>query len=177
HVQVAGNGPAGDNFYVAVPGTAGSDLKTHQPLEVYGPQDFILIANGGGNFTYAATFGEIVTVTGVLGRVDGYFAIFPRNDADITRYGALPTFSLPFDVSKSATQSRDPDIVSGANGELFMAWGRVHHESVHSLSLDHTQNWSIALPIMHQGVQPALAVTPSDKIGVLSAGADALFFK
>jgi hypothetical protein len=100
-----------------------------------------------------------VTVTGVLGRVDGYFAIFPRNDADITRYGSLPTFSLPFDVSKSATQSRDPDIVSGANGELFMAWGRVHHESVHSLSLDHTQNWSIALPIMHQGVQPALAVT------------------
>ena len=118
-----------------------------------------------------------MTVTGVLGRVDGSFAIFPRSDTDLFDYGPVPTFSLPLDVSKSATQSRDPDIVRGVNGELFMAWWRVHHESVHSLSLDNTLNWSVAIPVMNQGAQPALAVTPSNKIGVLGASTDALFFK
>jgi hypothetical protein len=84
---------------------------------------------------------------------------------------------VPLNVSKSATMSRDPDIVKGVNGELFMSWGRVFHESVHSLSLDLTQNWSLPLSIMHQGVQPALAVTPSNKFGVLNATPNELIYK
>ena len=172
-VVISENQPAGASFRVGIPGTFYGAIR---PGPTAGPQDQILIASQGGNFTFAATAGEIVTVTGVLGRVDGSFAIFPRSDADIFRYGPVPTFSLPLDVSKSATQSRDPDIVR-VNGRLFMAWWRVHHESVHSLSLDNTLNWSAAVPVMHQGAQPALAVTPLNTIGVLGAGTDELFFK
>jgi len=176
-VVVTESQPPGTSFMVAIPGnvTPGDEERPHGAPS--GPQDQILIASQGGNFTFAATAGEVVTVTGVLGTVDGTFAIFPRSDTDIFDYGPVPTFSLPLDVSKSATQSRDPDIVRGVNGELCMAWWRVHHESVHSLSLDKTLNWSTAIPIMHQGAQPALAVTPSNKIGVLGAGSEALFFK
>src|SRR5207253_5048531 len=38
-------------------------------------------------------------------------------------------------------------------------------------------NWSAAIPIVSQGAQPALAVAPTNKIGVLGAGTDELFFK
>ena len=175
-VAITESQPPGTSFMVAIPGTGTSQSATGLRLTA-GPKDQILIASQGGNFTFAATAGEIVTVTGVLGRVDGSFAIFPRSDSDILDYGPVPTFSLPLDVSKSATQSRDPDIVRGVNGELFMAWWRVHHESVHSLSLDNTLNWSAAIPALNQGAQPALAVTPSNKIGVLGASTDALFFQ
>ena len=136
-----------------------------------------MVAAMGGNFSFAADSGRIVTITGVLGRVSGSFAVFPRGNSDILDFGPVPTFSQPLDVSKAATASRDPDIVSGAQGELFMVWGRTFHESVHSLSLDNTLNWSIAAPIAHQGVQPAVAVTPSDKFCVLNSGVDSLFFK
>ncbi len=174
HVMVTENQPPGANFRVGIPGTL--DRAIRPPLTA-GPQNQILIANQGEHFDYAAIAGEIVTITGVLGRVDGSFAIFPRSDADLFSYGPVPTFSPPLDVSKSATQSRDPDIVRGNHGELLMAWWRVHHESVHSLSLDNTLNWSAAIPIVGQGGQPALAVTASNKIGVLGAGTDQLFFR
>ena len=175
-VVVLATGPAGASFMVAIPGTI-APASVARPGTLVGPQDQILIARLGDNFDFAAVSGRVVTVTGVLGRVGEDFAIFPRSDSDIVDYGPVPTFSLPLDVSKSATQSRDPDIVLGKNGELFMTWGRVHHETVHALSLDLTLNWSTALPVMHQGVQPSVAVSPSNKIGVLGAGADALFFK
>ncbi len=174
-VEVVGSAPPGGSFSVRIPGTGGGFAAPQRIAS--GPQNEILIANPAGNFTFAATGGEIVTVTGVLGRVDGAFAIFPRGDGDIFDFGPVPTFSLPLDVSKSATQSRDPDIVLGLNGELFMTWWRVHEEAVHSLSLDNTQNWSTGVPMPHQGAQPGLAVTPSNKIGVISSGVDALFFK
>lgn len=171
-VTVVESAPPGASFRVGIPGTNRSVLPRRVTA---GPQDQILIASQGG--TFAATAGEIVTVTGVLGRVDGDFAIFPPSDTAIVGYGPVPTFSLPLDVSKAATQSRDPDIVRAMNGRLFMAWWRLHHETVHSLSLDNTLNWSAAFPILNQGAQPALAVTPSNKIGVLGAGTDELFFK
>lgn len=172
-VVITESGPAGTSFIVSIPGvpTGGGSRP-----RLASSQDQILVASQGGNFTFAPTAGQIVTVTGVLGRVGGYFAIFPRSDQDLFDYGPVPTFSLPLDVSKSATRSRDPDIVRGVNGELFMAWWRNHHESVHSLSLDNTLNWSVAIPTVRQGAQPALAVTPSNKIGVLGAGVEALFF-
>ena len=172
-VTVAESAPAGASFRVGFPIT---QLVAFPRALANGPADQILIANPAGNFTFAATAGEIVTVTGILGRVDGVFAIFPPNDAAIIAYGPVPTFSLPLDVSKSATQSRDPDVVRDGNGRLFMAWWRDHHDTVHSLSLDNTLNWSAALPVMRQGAQPALAVTPSNKIGVLGAGVNELFF-
>jgi hypothetical protein len=161
-VLIAGSQPAGTSFLVATPNV---------------PQEQIRVAALAGNFTFAAVQGRIVTVTGVLGRVSGAYAVFPRSNADIVDFGTLPTFSIPLNVSKAATASRDPDIVLGTNGELFMAWGRAFHESAHSLSLDNALNWSLAASIAHQGVQPALAVTPSNKFGVLTSGTEALFFK
>ena len=112
-------------------------------------------------------------VQGVFDLRQGAYRIQLRGPGDFL----APTFSLPLNVSKSGTASRDPDIVRGANGELFMAWGRVFHESAHSLSLDNTSNWSLAVPIPHQGVQPAVAVTASNKFCVVASGTDQLFFK
>ena len=172
-VVVTGSGPAGSSFYVAIPG-APVLASTTRPGTTAGPQTQILVAGSPG---FAPIAGRILTVTGVLGRVSGELAIYPRSDADLHDYGPAPVFSLPLNVSKAATASRDPDIVRGMNGELFMGWDRVFHESVHSLSLDNTQNWSAALSIMHQGVQPSITVTPSNKFGVLSATVDELVFK
>jgi len=178
-VVITGSQPAGTSFYVATPASTGPVAATRaRATAAQGvPQEQILVAALGGNFTFAANAGRIVTVTGVLGRVSGAFAVFPRSDADIEDFGPVPTFSLPLDVSKAATASRDPDIVSGVNGELFMVWGRTFHESAHALSLDNTLNWSPAASIPHQGVQPAVAVTPSNKLCVIASGTDALFFK
>lgn len=178
-VVITGSQPAGTSFYVATPTSAGPAAATRarSGLAEGVPKEQILVAALGGNFTFAAEQGRIVTVTGVLGRVSGAFAVFPRSDSDIEDFGPVPTFSLPLNVSKAATASRDPDIVSGVNGELFMAWERNFHESAHSLSLDNTRNWSLAAPIPHQGVQPAVAVTPSNKLCVLASGTGRLFFK
>ena len=177
-VSIVASEPAGASFYVGTPGPA-PQLGTlrARPAAVRDLPPQILIAALGGNFTFAANAGRIVTITGVLGQVNGAFAVFPLGDSDIHDFGPVPTFSEPLNVSKAATASRDPDIVLGGDGGLFMAWDRVFHESVHSLSLDHTLNWSRPEPIMHQGVQPALAVTPSGKYGVLSATPDQLIFK
>jgi hypothetical protein len=178
-VVITESAPPGNSFHVATPGSAGAAAAARARGNTVqgGPAEQILVAALGGNFTFAANAGRIVTITGVLGRVAGEFAVFPRSGSDIVDFGPVPVFSLPLNVSKDATASRDPDIVSGLNGQLFMVWGRVFHESVHSLSLDNTLNWSPAAPIPHQGVQPAVAVTPSDKLGVLAAGTGALFFK
>lgn len=174
--QVNGNG----SFYVAVPNSqpalaARGRVATPSSIASVGQQ--ILVAVLGGNFATTPVVGRVVTVTGALGVESDAFAVFPRNQSDITDYGEVPVFSVPLNVSKSATQSRDPDIVKGVNGELFMSWGRVFHESVHSLSLDLTENWSLPLSIMHQGVQPALAVTPSNKFVVLNSTPNELVFK
>jgi hypothetical protein len=178
-VVITGSQPPGTSFYVATPSSSGSAAASRvRANSAQGvPQEQILVAALGGNFTFAAEQGRIVTITGVLGRVDGAFAVFPRSGADIVDFGPVPTFSLPLNVSKAATASRDPDIVCGVNGELFMVWGRVFHESAHSLSLDNTLNWAVAAPIPHQGVQPAVAVTPTNKFCVLASGVDQLFFK
>jgi len=173
-VVVTGSSPAGSNFTVAVPGTVTPGAATVRPATESGPQNQILVVNGG---TIAPIGGRIVSVTGVLGRVSGNLAIFLPDDGSFHDYGAVPVFTLPLNVSKAATESKDPDIVRGVNGELFMGWDRIFHESVHSLSLDNTQNWSSALPIMHQGVQPAITVTPSNKFCVLSATTDQLLYK
>jgi len=178
-VVITGSQPPGISFYVATPSSSGPAVASRvRANSAQGaPQEQILVAALGGNFTFAAEQGRIVTITGVLGRVDGAFAVFPRSDADIVDFGPVPTFSLPLNVSKAATASRDPDIACGANGELFMVWGRVFHESAHSFSLDNTLNWSVAAPIPHQGVQPAVAVTPTNKFCVLASGVEELFFK
>jgi len=178
-VAVVGSQPAGSSFYVATPGAMSLVVAGRQTASVVaiGPIEQILVAAQGNNFSFAADSGRIVTITGVLGRVSGSFAVFPRNDSDIQDFGPVPTFSRPLNISKAATASRDPDIVLGAGGELFMAWGRIFNESVHSLSLDHASNWFNAAPIMHQGVQPALAVTPSNKFCVLAASPESLLFK
>jgi hypothetical protein len=188
-VVITGSQPPGTSFYVATPAagaqaaavrqraTAAAARRGGAALEDVTPPEQILVAALGGNFSYAADSGRIVTITGVLGRVAGSFAVFPRGDSDIEDFGPVPTFSLPLNISKAATASRNPDIVLGADGALFMVWGRVFHESVHSLSLDDAQNWSAAAPILHQGIQPAVAVTPSNKYCVLSANTDSLLFK
>jgi hypothetical protein len=176
--QVLGDG----SFYVATPGSnaavAAAQARMARTAGAQSSQvvtEQILVVSG--NFPTTPQVGRIVTVTGVVGVESSDFAVFPRNGNDVTDYGDVPTFSVPLNVSKSATMSRDPDIVKGVNGELFMSWGRVFHESVHSLSLDLTQNWSLPLSIMHQGVQPALAVTPSNKFGVLNATPNELLYK
>ncbi|MEO5617132.1 MAG: hypothetical protein ABIS67_05140 [Candidatus Eisenbacteria bacterium] len=176
-VVVAGSQPAGSSFYVALPGSGSVLAAARRGATTASVPGQILVAALGSNFSFAAEAGRIVTITGVLGVVDGSFAVFPRSDSDIHDFGPIPTFSQPLNASKSATASRDPDIVPGTGGELFMAWGRVFNESVHSLSLDNTLNWSRPEPILHQGVQPALAVTPSNKFCALSANPDSLFFK
>ncbi len=178
-VVITASQPAGTSFYVAIPtATVAAAARRARPASALGgPQEQILVAAQGGNFTFEAQAGRIVTITGVLGVVDGAFAVFPRSNVDILDFGPVPVFSLPLNVSKAATASRDPDIALGTGGELFMVWGRVFHESVHSLSLDNTLNWSAALSIAHQGVQPAVAVTPSNKFGILNAGTGTLFFK
>ena len=177
-VAIVASEPAGVPFYVGAPGGAPQPVTMRvRKAAVSGAPAQILVAALAGNFTFAANAGRIVTITGVLGQVGGAFAVFPRSDADIHDFGPLPTFSEPLNISKSASASQDPDIALGINGGLFMAWDRVFHESVHSLSLDNTQNWSRPEPIMHQGVQPALAVTPSSKYCVLSATPDRLIFK
>jgi hypothetical protein len=137
----------------------------------------ILIAALGGNFTFAAVQGRIVTLTGVLGVVNGAFAVFPRNDSDVHDFGPEPTFSPPLDISKAATASKNPDMALGADGALFLAWERIFNESVHSLSQDDALNWSHAMSIGHQGIQPAVAVTPSNKFCVIASSTDSLFFK
>ncbi|MFI5371618.1 MAG: hypothetical protein ACHQ52_08675 [Candidatus Eisenbacteria bacterium] len=178
-VVVTGSQPPGHSFFVATPSATAlaAAARLHGASLNAGPPEQIEIAALGGNFSFASDSGRIVTITGVLGRDGGAFAVFPRGDTDLVDFGPVPTFSQPLDVSKAATASRDPDIVLGANGQLFMAWGRIFNESVHSLSQDNTLNWSHAAPIMHQGVQPALAVTPSNKFCVLASSTDSLFFK
>ena len=178
-VVITGNQPAGSSFYVATPSAASQAVaaRLSATAALTASSEQIQVAAQGGNFSFAPVSGRIVTITGVLGRVSGSFAVFPRSDSDIHDFGPVPTFSQPLNVSKAATASRDPDIVLGGDGHLFMAWGRIFNESVHSLSQDNILNWSQAAPIMHQGVQPALAVTPSNKICVLSASTDSLFFK
>ena len=176
-VVVTGSQPAGGSFSVALPGGGSVPAASRRVASTASASEQILVAALGDNFSFAAEAGRIVTITGVLGVVDGSFAVFPRSDSDIHDFGPIPTFSQPLNISKAATASRDPDIVAGTGGELFMAWGRVFNESVHSLSLDNTLNWSHPEPILHQGVQPALAVTPSNKFCVLSASTDSLFFK
>lgn len=182
--KTAGN-PAGSpwlNMLVRLPG----------PLQVVaasGPNTFFVVdpsCTGTGCDTVYVDGGfltEIATpepdtilssVSGIFVERKGNRQILPRSADDIV---FAPTFTLPLDVSKAATQSRDPDIVSGVNGELFMAWSRLPYETVHSLSLDNTKNWSAAVPSSQQGVQPALAVTPLNKFGMLCAGVDELFFK
>jgi len=177
-VVVLGNQAPGLSFTVGTPGTnalvragGASVSRVSDALEQ------ILVADLGGNITVPAVPGRIVTVTGVLGRLGGAFVIVPRSATDIVDFGDQPTFSLPFDISKQATASRDPDVVLGHNSELFMAWGRNFHESVHSVSQDNTLNWSSGLPIPHQGVQPAVTVTPSNKFCILASGVEQLFFK
>jgi hypothetical protein len=177
-VAIVASEPAGVSFYVGTPGTSPALAALRaRPTFAQGAQEQILIAALGGNFSFAATAGRIVTITGVLGRVGGAFAVFPLGDGSIHDFGPVPTFSLPLNVSKSATASKDPDIVRGVNNELFMSWDRVFNESVHSLSLDNTLNWSAPLPVLHQGIQPAVAVTPSNKFCVVGASTESLFFK
>jgi hypothetical protein len=178
HVQIVATQPPGSSFYVALPGALGQIVTARlraTNASVTGTIEQIQVVSAGGSFAPIA--GRIVTVTGVLGQASGASAVFLRNDTDILDFGPNPTFSPPLNVSKSATASRDPDIVLGTGGQLFMAWDRVFNESVHSLSLDDALNWSFALPILHQGVQPAVAVTPSNKFCVLSGSTDSLFFK
>jgi hypothetical protein len=178
HVQIVATEPAGSSFYVALPGTLGQIVTARLHATKASLADAIVqiqVVSPGGSFVPVA--GRIVTVTGVLGQASGAFAVFLRNGSDIIDFGPNPTFSPPLNVSKSATASRDPDIVLGTGGQLFMAWDRVFNESVHSLSLDDALNWSVALKILHQGVQPAVAVTPSDKFCVLSGSTDSLFYK
>ena len=178
-VVVTESEPAGSSFFVANPAFAAAVAAARGRASARDvvPLEAIMVAALDDNFTFAAVAGRIVTVTGVLGRVSGSFAIFPRSESDIHDFGPVPTFSQPLNVSKAATASRDPDIVLGADGQLFMAWGRIFNESVHSLSLDNTLNWSHPEPVMHQGVQPALAVTPAKKFCVLAASTESLFFK
>jgi hypothetical protein len=180
HVVVTGNEqPLSASFFVDTPGgqAALAAIGRVRPAMAQSLPAGILIAELGGNFSSTPQNGRIVTVTGVLGVVNGAFAIFPISSSGVTDYGDVPTFSVPLNVSKSATMSRDPDIVKGADGGLFMSWGRVFHESVHSLSQDDAENWSLPGEIQHQGVQPALAVTPSNKYGVLSATPNELLYK
>lgn len=171
---IVASAPAGGDFTIAIPSAGSTTALKSAGTLASGPQDQILVVGAPG-FTPIA--GRIVTVTGALGRVSGTLAIYPPDASSIHDYGPAPTFTLPLNVSKAATASRDPDIVRGVNAELFMVWDRVFHESVHSLSLDDAQNWSSALPILHQGIMPAAAVTPSNKFGVISATTDGLLFK
>jgi hypothetical protein len=186
HVVVAGSQSPGTSFFVATPGASPQAGAARAALaaamrargaRVNDAPEQILIAAQGGNFTYAAVQGRIVTITGVLGVVNGAFAVFPRNDSDIFDFGPQPVFSPPLDVSRAATASKNPDIVLGARGALFLAWGRVFNESVHSLSLDNAQNWTHAKSIGHQGIQPAVARTPSNKYCMAASSTDSLFFK
>jgi len=179
-VLVVNSAPPGNSFFVETPSSAAAVAAARiraGTTRMTVANEQIEIVALGGNFSFAATGGQVVTVTGVLGRSGDAYAVFPVGDADIHDFGPVPTFSVPLNVSKAATQSRDPDIVLGDDGALFMTWARIFHESVHSLSLDNTQNWSSPLPIMHQGIQPAVARTPSNKFGVLSVSPESLLFK
>jgi hypothetical protein len=176
-VQVVASQPPGSNFYVAVPGSAPMAVHAGESAVILDPQDRILVAAEGADLSFEPIEGRIVTVTGVLGRVGGELAIYPPDDSNLFDFGEVPTFTVPLDVSKSATFSQDPDIALGMDGHLFMVWGRVFHETVHSLSQDETQNWAAARSVAHQGIQPAVAVTPSNKFGVLSSTLEALLFK
>ena len=186
HVVITGSAPPGTSFFVATPGAAPQAAAVlaraalaapARGARAQGVTEQILIAAQGGNFTFAAVAGRIVTISGVLGVVNGAFAVFPRSDSDIHDFGPQPTFSPPLDISKAATASKNPDIVLGANGALFLVWGRIFNESVHSLSLDNAQNWFHAKSIGHQGIQPAVAVTPSNRFCVIASSTDSLFFK
>jgi len=180
-VAITATGPAGSSFFVANPGAgappAAARLRARRTGVNALPAEQIQVGAMAGKFTFAPDSGQIVTVTGVLRRQDGSFVVYPRSEGDLQGFGPVPTFSIPLDASKAATASRDPDIVLGPGGGLFMAWGRNFHEAVHALSLDNSANWSQARSIAHQGIQPAVTATSSGRIGVLACGVAQLYFK
>jgi hypothetical protein len=161
-VMVAASQPAGASFFVASPGVV--------------PAELIQVAADAGNLTFVPDSGKIVTITGVLGNASGAFVLYPVSEAYIEDFSASPVFTIPLDASKAATSSRDPDIALEASGKLFMVWGRNFHQAVHALSVDNSAHWTSTGSIPRQGIEPAVALADSNKLCVLTVGADSLLF-
>jgi hypothetical protein len=175
-VRILTSAAPGAPFLVgAAASTAPASLRGPAPMAALATDELLVVPVSGGLFTPVA--GEIVTVTGVVGRSGGGPAVYARGDADLYGFGPAPTFTLPLDISKAATDSRDPDLVLTHDNYLFMAWGRNFHETAHSLSQDAGRNWSQGRPVSHQGVQPSVAVTPANTIFVLQSGLESLHLK
>ena len=65
---------------------AGGSFRVVQPTGFGVPRDTILVSSLGGNYTYDATAGDLLSVTGIEHQ-DGLFRILPRSDADIVPEG------------------------------------------------------------------------------------------